>query len=89
MKGATAMRKKIRRGDQRRPDELTRRLLAFIDRGDDTLGREARRLSLEKPWALMSADERRTIRAHRADLDRRLVSMIERYRSPGRTSPDS
>ncbi len=85
------MRKKSRRIDLRGDDDRTRRLLAFLDRraGGDALGREARRLSVEKPWSQMSANERRTIRAHRADLDRRLVAMIERYRSPGRTSPDS
>lgn len=72
-------------------DDLTRRLFAFLDRraDNDVLGRKARRLSVEKTWLQMSPEERRTMRAHRADLDRRLVAMIERYRSPGRTSPDS
>ena len=85
------MRKKSHGPDRRGADELTRRLLAAIDRdsGDDSLGCEARRLTVEKSWAQMTPGERGTIRRHRADLDRRLVEMIERYRSPGRTSPDA
>ena len=83
--------RKSRRPGRRGPDDLTRRLLAVIDRksGDDALGCEARRLTVEKSWAQMTPSERMTIKQHRADLDRRLVEMIDRYRSPGRTSPDS
>ena len=85
------MKKKSHRPDRRETDDLTRRLLAVLGRSpdDDVLGCEARRLTVEKSWAQMTPGERRTIRRHRADLDRRLVEMIERYRSPGRTSPDS
>ncbi len=56
---------------------------------DDSLGCEARRILLSKRWSQMSAEERRTVRAYRADLDRRLVAMIERYRLRARTSPES
>ncbi|MCY7301663.1 MAG: hypothetical protein LH654_01205 [Thermoleophilia bacterium] len=83
--------RKSHRPDERGTGELTRRLLAVIDRnsGDDALGCEARRLTVEKSWAEMTPGERETVRRHRADIDRRLVEMIERYESPGRTSPDS
>jgi hypothetical protein len=68
---------------------MTKRIGKAGRDGDDSLGREARRILLSKRWSQMSADERRTVRVYRADLDRRLVAMIERYRSPARTSPDS
>ena len=68
---------------------MTKRVASAGRGGDDSLGREARRILLAKRWSQRSADERRTIRAYRADLDRRLVAMIERYSSPARTSPDS
>ena len=68
---------------------MTKRIRRAARHGDDALGREARRILLSKRWSQMSTDERRTVKAYRADLDRRLVAMIERYRSPALTNPDS
>jgi hypothetical protein len=85
------MTKRRRRPGRKPNDELTRRLLAFLDDRSETdaLGRDARQLAVERRWSEMGAHEQRFVRRYRADIDRRLAAMIDRYRSPGRASPDA
>jgi hypothetical protein len=89
-----------RDAERARQDDLTRRMLAAIERlrarsdkdtpiGDANDRAEAAAARVRKPWTELSSEERAAERARSRDLDRRLLAAIARYRALNAETPEA